>query len=72
MHVLVLARRMVDVSMIDALLCFTVGRGRLGTVNKEETSPAGGQAKDLQLQKVSVVGFSLQLVLLRCLHVAVE
>lgn len=69
---LVLARRMVDVSMIDALLCFTVGRGRLGTVNKEETSPAGGQAKDLQLQKVSVVGFSLQLVLLRCLHVAVE
>ena len=42
-NVHVLARRMVDVSMIVALLCFTVGRGRLGTVNKEEMSPADKQ-----------------------------
>ena len=46
--------------MIDALLILTVGRGQLGTVNKEETSP------------VSVVGFSLEFGLLRCLHVVVE
>ena len=42
----VLARRMVDVSMIDVLLCFSVGwaggrassTGQLSTVNKEKTS----------------------------------
>ena len=64
-NVHVLARQMVDVSMIDALLCFTVGRGRLGTVNKEETTPADKR------KKVSVLGFSLELALLHCLHVVV-
>ena len=65
---------MVDVSMIDALLCFSVGRaGRWTTGHSEQgRNESGRQAKDLQLQKVSVVGFSLELVLLRCLHVEVE
>ena len=38
-----------------------LGAGRLGTVNKEGINPAG-QAKDLQLQKVRVLGFALELV----------
>ena len=65
---------MVDVSMIDALLCFSVGRAGSWTTGHREQgrNESGGQAKDLQLQKVSVVGFSLKLVLLRCLHVVVE
>ena len=62
-NVHVLARQ-----MIDTLLCFSVGRaGHWMTRHRQQ-----GQAKDLQLQKVSVVGFSLELVLLRCFHVVVE
>ena len=58
----VLAPRMVDVSMIDALLCFLVGRaGRWRTGHHEQgRNESGGEAKDLQPQKVSVLGFTLK------------
>ena len=50
--------------MIDALLCFSVGRaGRWTTGHREQgRNESGGQAKDLQPQKVSVLGFALELV----------
>ena len=55
--------------MIDALLCFSVGRaghwttGRWTTGDGEQgRNESGGQAKDLQPQKVSVLGFALELL----------
>ena len=55
--------------MIDALLCFSVGRaghwttGRWTTGHREQgRNESGGQAKDLQPQKVTVLGFALELV----------
>ena len=60
----VLARQMVDVSMIYALLCFSVGQAGCWTTGHREqgTNKYGRQVKDLQPQKVSVPGFALELV----------
>ena len=65
----VFARRMVDVLMIDALLCFSVGlaghctTGCWTTGHREQgRNELGGQVKDLQLQTVSVLGFALELL----------
>ena len=62
MHVL--ARQMVDVLMIDALLCFSVGRaGHWMTGHCEQgRNESGRQAKDLQPQKVSVLSFAFELL----------
>ena len=60
------------------MLCFVsqfagLGSGRWTIGHREQgRNESDGQAKDLQLQKVSVVGFSLELVLLRCLRIVVE
>ena len=60
------------------MLCFVSqltgpGAGRWMTGLREQgRNESGGQAKDLQLQKASVLGFSLALVLLHCLHVVVK
>ena len=60
----VFIRRMVDVSMIDALLCFSLGQaGHWTTGHREQgRNESGGQVKDLQLQKVTVLGFALELL----------
>ena len=52
--------------MIDALLCFPVGRVRHWTTGQreQERNKSGGQVKDLQLQKVSVLSFALEAMLL--------
>ena len=69
----VLAPPMVDVSMIDCLLCFSVsqlagpGAGRWTTGQSQQgRNESSVRAKDFQLQKESVIGFARVVAMLAC------